>query len=109
MHVLGPVSGSPFYTFKGVSGIAVLTLSDTMPTFKYVDLVPTDPNTQWGTATTQSAGFTYIYGTDIDASTSMFLGMKVARAIEGQSGDTAKWQYWDGKQWVNGEVSQSRS
>jgi hypothetical protein len=105
VNEFAPVSGSPFYTFTGASGIAVLTLSGTMPTFKYIDPVPTDPNTQWGTATTQSDGFTYIYGTDIDASTSMFPGMKVARAIEGQSGDTANWQYWDGTQWVNGEVN----
>jgi len=106
VNEFSPVAGSPFYRFTGVSGIAVLAMSSTgMPAFNFIDPVPTDSNTQWGTATTQSGGFTYIYGSDIDSTTNTFLGMKVARAIEGQSVDTAVWQYWNGTQWVSGEVN----
>jgi hypothetical protein len=65
--------------------------------------VPTDPNTQWGTAIAQSGSYTYIYGSDIESSAGVFLGMKIARVSIGNSLDTQSWTYWNGSTWVVGE------
>jgi hypothetical protein len=100
------VSGSPFDTYLGRSGIAVFSLpASGAPVFQYVAPLPTDPNTQWGTALAQSGGYSYIYGSDIDTSSNVFAGMKIARVPIGQTLDTGAWTYWNGSVWVAGEAN----
>ena len=103
VNEFAPVAGSPFDTYTGRSGIAVMSLSSGMPTLSSLTLIPSDPNTQWGNALTQSGGYDYIYG--IDAASGSFYGMKVARVPVGQSLNSLAWTYWNGSQWVPGEGS----
>jgi hypothetical protein len=93
-----------FGEYTGQSGIAVLSVpNDGMPTFESIIPLPTDTDTQWGNAATQSATYTYIYGLDSDTLVGTFYGMKVARVPLGDSLDTSDWQYWNGSAWVTGE------
>ncbi len=98
-------SGSIFATYTGRSAIAVMSLGSGEPEFSSLTLLPTDPNTQWGMAMTQSSGYDYIYGLDLDSQAHVFYGMKVARVPVGQSLQTAAWTYWSGSEWVAGESS----
>jgi hypothetical protein len=98
--------GDPFDQYTGRSGIAVMSIAaDGMPTFSSITLVPTDPNTQWGNAVTQSGGYNYIYGDYGDVPLGEFLAMKVARVPLNETLDTGSWQYWDGSDWVAGEAN----
>ena len=65
-------SGSVFDTYTGRSAIAVMSLSSGEPVFNSIIPLPTDPNTQWGTAVMQSGGYDYIYGSDINFSGNEF-------------------------------------
>jgi hypothetical protein len=106
VNEFAPIAGnSSIAQFTGHSGIAIFSLQpDGMPVFDSVVPVPTDPNTEWGTAVTQSGGYTYVFGSDSDpASGQVFYGMKVARVAVGSSLLTDAWQYWDGAEWVSGE------
>jgi hypothetical protein len=106
VNEFAPVPGSTFDSFTGHSGIAIFSVdSDAMPSFDSVVPLPTDPSTQWGIAVTQSGGYTYVYGSDIEPSSQAFLGMKIARVPLGSSLITGAWQYWDGAQWVSGETN----
>ena len=106
VNEFAPVPGSPYDSFTGHSGIAVFSIEpDGMPSFDSVISLPTDTDTQWGTAVTQSGGYTYVYGSDIDPSSQTFFGMKLARVSLGSSLITGAWQYWDGSQWVSGEAN----
>jgi hypothetical protein len=91
--------------FTGHSGIAIFSLQpDDMPAFDSVEPLPTDPNTQWGTAVTESGGYAYVFASDSDPTNgAVFYGTKVARVALGSSLITDAWQYWDGAQWVSGE------
>jgi hypothetical protein len=95
------VASSLFDTYTGRSGIAVMSLASGTPTFSYLTLIPTDPDTQWGNAVMQSDGYDYIYGIDDTATT--FYGMKVARFPVGETLSTSGWTYWNGSAWVAGE------
>jgi hypothetical protein len=106
VNEFAPVAGSPFDHFTGRSGIAVMSLpTGGAPTLSSITLLPTDPNTQWGSAAVQVGGFTYVYGTDIDPLSQGFYGMKLARVALGESLNTNDWQYWNGSAWVSGEAS----
>jgi hypothetical protein len=98
-------SSSAIDQFTGHSGIAIFSIQpDGMPAFDSVDLLPSDPTTQWGTSVTQNGGYTYIFGADFSPTNNqVFYGMKVARVALGSSLITGAWQYWDGAQWVSGE------
>src|SRR5580704_763317 len=50
----------------GKSGIAVLSAAGGLPTFRSVTLIPTDNDTQWGSAIVQSRSFLYVYGAVMD-------------------------------------------
>ena len=78
--------------------------ADGMPTLSSITLVPTDPDTQWGNAVTQSNGYNYIYGTSSDTTSGAFFGMKIAWVAQGDSLDSDDWQYWSGTQWVSDEA-----
>ena len=72
--------------FTGTSGIAVLSLSGGgMPSYSSITLLPTDPDTAWGTAVVQDASYTYVYGEDYDPSSGVLFGMKIARVLRGQT------------------------
>ena len=101
VNEFAPVAGSLFDTYTGRSGIAVMSLATGKPTFSYLTLVPSDPDTQWGNAVMQSGGYDYIYG--IDSTPTDYYGMKVARVPTGDSLSTGDWTYWNGTQWVPGE------
>ncbi len=101
VNEFAPVAGSLFDTYTGRSGIAVMSLATGEPTFSYLVLVPSDPDTQWGNAVMQSGGYDYIYG--IDSAPTDYYGMKVARVATGDSLSTSDWTYWNGSQWVPGE------
>jgi hypothetical protein len=106
VNEFAPLPGnSSIDQFTGHSGIAVFSLQgDGMPVFDSVTPLPTDANTQWGTAVTQSGGYTYVFGSDTDPTNGQqFYGMKVARVVSGSSLITDAWQYWNGAQWVSGE------
>ena len=105
VNEFAPVSGSPFDMFTGRSGIAVMSLPYGVPVYNSMVAIPTDPNTQWGTAVMQSDGFDYIYGVDINLSENTYYGMKVARVSLGQSLETNGWAYWNGSAWVPGEAN----
>ena len=96
--------GDPFDTYTGRSGIAVMSIpADGMPTLSSITLVPTDPDTQWGNAVTQSNGYNYIYGNYGNVPAGVFLAMKLARVPLNQTLEIGSWQYWNGSGWVNGE------
>ena len=97
------VEGSLFDTYTGRSGIAVMSLSSGQPKLQSIDLLPTDADTQWGNAMTQSGGYDYIYGMSMNFTTDVFYGMKVARVPVGDSLDNTLWTYWNGGAWVPGE------
>jgi Domain of unknown function (DUF4185) len=103
VNEFAPVANSPFETFTGRSGIAVLSLSSGEPAYSHLTLLPTDAETQWGNALMQSGAHDYVYGMDQNFATNVFYGMKVARVPLGESLDTGAWTYWDGSQWVAGE------
>ncbi len=94
-------------SYSGRSGIAVLSVpSQGSPTASSVTLLPTDPNTEWGSAVVSSGGYMYVYGADLDrAHHNAVHDMKVARVPAGQSLDVNAWRYWNGSQWVAGEPS----
>ena len=98
--------GNPFDQYTGRSGIAVMSIpADGMPTLSSVTLVPTGPDTQWGSAATQSGGYNYIYGNYGNVPAGMFLAMKVARVPLNQTLNFSSWQYWNGSGWVSGEAN----
>ncbi len=106
VNEFAPIAGNTSIDqFTGHSGIAVFSLQPGgMPAFDSVTSLPTDPNTQWGTAVTQNGGYTYVFGSDTDpTSGQVFYGMKVARVASGSSLITDAWQYWNGVRWVSGE------
>ena len=103
VNEFAPVSGSLFDTFTGRSGIANLSLKSGRPAYTSVTLLPTDADTQWGNAFTQSGGYDYIYGLSMNFSTNVFNGMKVARVPVGETLDLGDWTYWTGSDWVAGE------
>jgi hypothetical protein len=103
VNEFAPVAGSLFDTYTGRSGIGVMSLSSGQPRLESIDLLPTDANTQWGNAMTQSGGYDYVYGMSMDFTTDVFYGMKVARVPVGSSLDSARWTYWNGAAWVAGE------
>ncbi len=106
VNEFAPVAGSQFDRFTGHSGVAVLRLpAGGVPTFSSVTPVPTDAFTQWGNATTQVDGYTYIYGTESNTTSGAFYGMKEARVAQGETLNVNDWQYWNGTQWVSGEGS----
>jgi hypothetical protein len=92
--------------FTGTSGIAVLSLSGGgMPSYSSITLLPTDPDTAWGTAVVQDASYTYVYGEDYDPSSGVLFGMKIARVLRGQTLNVSDWTYWNGTQWESGEAN----
>jgi hypothetical protein len=97
------ISGSAYSTLTGRSGIAVLSLATGTPKFSTIELIPTDANTEWGNAMTQSGGYDYIYGTDMNYATDTWYGMKVARVPVGETLNTNAWTYWNGSSFVPGE------
>ena len=103
VNEFAPVAGSLFDTYTGRSGIGVMSLSSGRPRLESIDLLPTDANTQWGNAMTQSGGYDYIYGMSMNFTADVFYGMKVARVPVGDSLDNARWTYWNGDAWVAGE------
>ncbi|HTU39712.1 MAG TPA: hypothetical protein VMF35_17050 [Acidimicrobiales bacterium] len=103
VNEFAPVAGSLFDAYAGTSGIAVMSLSSGKPTLTSLTFVPTDADTQWGNAMTQSGGYDYIYGMSMNFTTNVFNGMKVARVPVGESLDTNDWTYWNGHNWVAGE------
>ena len=107
VNEFAPVPNSLFDVFTGRSGIAVLSLSSGEPTFSSLTLLPTDANTQWGTAVMQSGGYDYVYGLDMNFSQNVFYGMKMARVPLGESLDPGNWTYWNGSQWTAGEDTAS--
>ena len=91
-------------SYTGRSGIAVMSVpSQGPPKPSSVTLLPTDPNTEWGSAVVSSGGYLYVYGADLDLAHHRVYGMKVARVTDGQSLDVNAWAYWNGAQWVAGE------
>ncbi len=91
-------------SYTGRSGIAVMAVpSQGPPTLSSVTLLPTDPDTEWGSAVVSSGGYMYVYGADLDLAHHRVYGMKVARVPDGQSLDVNAWGYWNGSQWVAGE------
>jgi hypothetical protein len=100
-----PVSGSLYDDFTGRAGIASFSLSSGQPTFSSITLIPTDANTQWGNAMTQSGGYDYIYGLSMNNATDTFYGMKVGRVPVGDSTDASDWTYWNGTGWAAGEAN----
>ncbi len=91
-------------SFSGRSGIAVMAVpSQGPPTLLSVTLVPTDPDTDWGTAIMASGGYLYVYGANVDGAHYGMDAVKVARVPAGQSLDINAWEYWSGSQWVAGE------
>ena len=105
VNEFAPIPGSLFDNFTGRSGIATMSLSAGQPTYTSVTLLPTDSDTQWGNAMTQSGGYDFVYGLSMNTSTGVFYGMKVARIPVGQSTDSSAWTYWDGSAWVAGEAN----
>ena len=106
VNEFAPVPGQELDRFTGHSGIAVLSLSaGGTPTYSSVVALPTDATTQWGNALMQDGGYSYIYGSDLNASANAFYGMKVARVAQGDALNGADWQYWNGTQWVSGEAN----
>jgi hypothetical protein len=103
VNEFAPVSGSLYDDFTGRAGIASFSLSSGQPTFTSVTLIPTDANTQWGNAMTQSSGYDYIYGLSMNNATDTFYGMKVARVPVGDSTDASDWTFWNGTSWAAGE------
>jgi hypothetical protein len=97
------ISGSVYSTFTGRSGIAIFSLASGTPKLSSIELIPTDANTEWGNAMTQSGGYDYIYGIDMNYSTDTWYGMKVARVPVGETLDTSVWTYWNGSSFVPGE------
>jgi hypothetical protein len=90
----------------GKSGIAVLSAAGGLPTFRSVTLIPTDNDTQWGSAIVQSRSFLYVYGAVMDrAAGHGVLGMKVARVPALRSLDVTSWRYWNGSVWLRGETN----
>jgi hypothetical protein len=98
-----PVKGSIYGTYTGRSAIAIMSLASGAPTFSSLDVVPTDPTTQWGNTLFQSGGYDYIYGIDFNTKTDVWHGLKVARVRVGHSLEFSQWSYWDGTSWVSGE------
>ena len=98
------IAGSAYSTLTGRSGIAVLSLATGTPKFSTIELIPTDANTEWGNAMTQSGGYDYIYGTDMNYVTNTWYGMKVARVPVGDTLDTNAWTYWNGSSFVPGKA-----
>ena len=92
-------------SYAGRTGIAVMSVTAKgLPTPSSVTLVPTDPDTEWGSAIVGSGGYMYVYGADLDrAHHNAVSSMKVARVPVGQSLDVTAWRYWNGSQWVAGE------
>jgi hypothetical protein len=77
VNEFAPVVGSEFDRFTGHSGIAVMSIGfNGMPTLRSVTPVPTDTSTQWGTALMQSGTYAYIYGSDFNAASNHFYGMR---------------------------------
>ena len=103
VNEFAPVRGSLFDNYTGRSGIAVMSLGSGRPILSSMTFVPTDPNTQWGSAMTQNAGYDYIYGLSMNTTSNIHYGMKVARVPVGESLDTGAWTYWNGFGWVAGE------
>jgi hypothetical protein len=104
VNEFAPVPGSQYDRFTGHSAIAVMAVSASgLPSLRAITPVPTDAYTQWGNALMQSGSYTYIYGSDFDAASNNYYGMKVARVPLGGSLDISAWQYWNGAQWVSGE------
>lgn len=105
VNQFAPVAGSLFDTYTGRSGIAVMSLSSGQPTLSRIQVLPTDPLTEWGNAMMQSGGYDYVYGMSMDFTTDTYYGMKVARVPVGDSLVTADWTYWNGSSWVPGETN----
>lgn len=104
VNEFAPVNGSMYDTFTGRSAIASMsTPSNGMPSYASMTMLPTDANTQWGSAVTISGGYVYAYGIDSNTSTGAFYGMKVARIPTGETLSTTSWRYWTGSQWAGSE------
>ncbi len=89
--------------FTGRSGIAAMSVpAGGVPTLSSVTLLPTDPDTEWGSAVVESGGYLYVYGADL-ATTTLDMSMKVARVPETDALDVSAWSYWNGSGWVAGE------
>ena len=99
------VPGKLFDSYTGRSAIAVMSLASGKPVLSSMTFVPTDPNTQWGSAMTQNGGYDFIYGLSIDTTSHIYYGMKVAHVPVGESLDMGAWTYWNGSGWVAGESS----
>jgi Domain of unknown function (DUF4185) len=96
-------AANPYGLFTGRSGIAVLSVpTNGIPIYQSITMLPTDPNTEWGNAITQTSSYTYVYGISYD-STGRPVGMKLARIPLGESLDVSTWQYWNGSGWSSGE------
>lgn len=63
---------------------------------------PRDPT--WGAAMWDSGEWTYVFGTasNADKSTAGW-SLHVARTTPEHLGDTSRWEFWDGSDWVTGE------
>ncbi len=106
VNEIGPVPGSPFQEFLGQSGIAVIPdPAGSSPSCSTVVPVPTDRDTQWGSAVLRAGGYVYVYGSASDPATGTFEGTKIARVPQGSSLDTGAWRYWTGSEWAQGEAS----
>lgn len=91
-------------SFTGKSGLAEMSAASGLPVFHSVAPIPTDADTQWGSAIVQSGGYLYIYGATLNRPLGHgILGMKIARVPAGHSVDAAQWTYWNGTGFVPGE------
>jgi hypothetical protein len=104
VNEFAPVNGSFYDTFTGRSAVAIMSIPTSgMPSYASMTKLPTDANTQWGSAVTISGDYVYAYGIDSNTSTGAFYGMKVARIPIGETLSTTSWQYWTGSQWAGSE------
>lgn len=97
-------SRNMFGYFTGNAGIAVMNApAGGLPTYSYVQALPTDSTTQWGNAVASDNTYNYIYGISSNPADGTFYGMKVARVVKGSTLKVSSWQYWNGSSWVSGE------
>lgn len=91
-----------FGHFTGTNAIAVMNVPEgELPQFSHLVPLPKDAKTAWGRAIVPDGNFVFVYGTNHDAASGAFHGMKIARIPKGKMVSVEAWQYWDGADWVS--------